>query len=852
MPRSARALSGARLVLAIACLIAAGMARADEPKTWRLISDAPAFPPALAVPFGVYDPVRHRVLAIDADYTDTKPLVVHVFDRSPSPHWTTIDAVGTPPEQFFLSNLVHDPVRDRLIVVGSDSGVGIEVWALTLSGTPTWQRLDSGGATPPARGGHSLVYDPAHDRVILFGGDGSTYLSDVWAFSLTTNQWKLLLSPFGAGPLGREGHGAIYDPVGQRMIVFGGHYEDTARHFLNDVWALSLGDVVAWQELSPAGPIPGARSAFGAVYDPVRHRLLVHGGINDQSGLEPDNLWALALDGTPTWSQIQTQDTLRGRSYPIDVYDPVLDALLACGGGGYPQTSELSLATPTRWSAVLPERPLPAPGPRSRHAVVHDTRRDRFVVVGGDYSSADSAMWSFDAESVSPWQPTSAPASPGGWFEQWQATVYDSLGDRFLVFSGGNTGGQVYSSPATGPRVWTPLGPPAPLGPPYGSDPADVAMGASVTLDSFRNQLIVSGGWVPYPHTGDYTVSGVKALSLGPDPTWHFLGRLPQPLGAREHASYYDPVGDRLVITGGFERDGHLTRFLIGGQVWASPLGSELHWTQLNSTSGVLPPGPPAAHTAFDAAGGRLFIASDSTVWTRLVDDTGPWTQLEFTGDRPTMPSAIVYDSPRGQLLALFASEGGTDHIQTWALATGSLSVSLFDAHRSDRAVDLRWRSVTAFGHTATLERREESTDWAALGPIEFDVRGSGTFTDQDVRHGHDYSYRVSVLNGVATYHSPSIFIPDPSDVRLALLGTRPNPAVGELQLEFSLPGTGPAQLEVYDVRGRRCLSREVGSLGPGLHSLPLEASASLRPGVYYAKLRRGSESCVARVVLVR
>jgi hypothetical protein len=290
----------------------------------------------------------------------------------------------------------------------------------------------------------------------------------------------------------------------------------------------------------------------------------------------------------------------------------------------------------------------------------------------------------------------------------------------------------------------------------------------------------------------------------------------------------------------------------MGGQVWAAALGSELHWTQLNSTSGVLPPGPPEAFTAFDAAGGRLFIAKDSTVWTRLVDDTGPWTQLEFTGERPSIPSAIAYDSPRGQLLALFASEPGTDDVQAWALATGPVAVSLLAAHRSDRAVDLHWRSVTAFGHAATLERREESMDWAALGPIEFDVRGVGTFTDHDIKSGHDYTYRVSVVNGAAMYRSPSSFIPDPGDVRLALLGTRPNPAVGEFQVAFSLPGTGPAQLEIYDVRGRRCLSREVGSLGPGLHALPLEGSASLQPGVYYAKLRRGDESHVARIVLIR
>jgi len=438
MPRAARRLRVTFLILAAACLCPLGPARAQEARAWRLLSDSPAFPPALDVPFGVYDPVRHRVLAIEADYPyqGATPLVVHVFDPSPTPHWSMIEAAGAAPDQFFLSSVVYDPVRDRLIVVGTDRSDGVEVLALTLSGMPTWQRIDTRGAVMPGRGGHSMVYDPAHDRVIVFGGHGSSYLSDVWGFSLATNKWALLV-PGGYGPGGREGHGAIYDPVGLRMIVFGGHYEDTSRHFTNDLWELTLGDVVEWHELAPTGPIPGARSAFGAVYDPVRHRMLVHGGINDQSGVEPDNLWALSLDGTLAWSQVQTQDTLRGRAYPIDVYDPVDDALLACGGGSYPQTSELLLASPARWNAVLPSRPLPTPGPRSRHAVVHDTRRDRFVVLGGDFSPVDSARWSFDPERPDPWRSALGPAAPQGWFESWQGTVYDSLGDRFLMIAGG-------------------------------------------------------------------------------------------------------------------------------------------------------------------------------------------------------------------------------------------------------------------------------------------------------------------------------------------------------------------------------------------------------------------------------
>ena len=51
-------------------------------------------------------------------------------------------------------------------------------------------------------------------------------------------------------------HTAIYDPVRDRMVVFGGYDGNGNR---NDVWALSLSGSPAWSELTPAGSLPSAR-----------------------------------------------------------------------------------------------------------------------------------------------------------------------------------------------------------------------------------------------------------------------------------------------------------------------------------------------------------------------------------------------------------------------------------------------------------------------------------------------------------------------------------------------------------------------------------------------------------------
>jgi hypothetical protein len=88
------------------------------------------------------------------------------------------------------------------------------------------------------------------------------------------------------------------------------------------------------------------------------------------------------------------------------------------------------------------------------------------------------------------------------------------------------------------------------------------------------------------------------------------------------------------------------------------------------------------------------------------------------------------------------------------------------------------------------------------------------------------------------------------ADGARTLLALRPsNPVIGALTVSFSLESAAPAVLAVFDISGRQVLRREVGSSGPGWHSVRL---GDLPTGMYAVRLSQGGRSVSSRVVAIR
>src|SRR5262249_55464771 len=144
-------------------------------------------------------------------------------------------------------------------------------------GPPVWTNLAVSGAPPSPRGGASALYDPSADRMIVYGGRDSTgQKNDSWALTLSgTPTWAPLAAT--APPAPRQLVVTTRDASRNRLVLYGGYTSEA--HWLSDLWMLALAGSPAWEEVpTTPGSFPFARYGAMHAYDPVRDRIVVYGG----------------------------------------------------------------------------------------------------------------------------------------------------------------------------------------------------------------------------------------------------------------------------------------------------------------------------------------------------------------------------------------------------------------------------------------------------------------------------------------------------------------------------------------------------------------------------------------------
>lgn len=255
------------------------------------------------------------------------PTATHTPTSTPVPlsyTWKSLgDAAWSEPRSGF--GLAFDDSQNRLILFGGscpNHACG-DTYSYTSAGG--WQNLNVAGPSP--REDVVMVYDSARQKVVLFGGHpwGQSYvLNDTWEFS--GSQWTQA-SPETLPPT-RSNQAMAYDPVRQRVVMFGG-WRNTQRgtDILDDTWEF---DGTNWTQITLAVS-PPARTGGRMAYVPSLGKIVLYGGLERDTPSLKDT-WA--YDGA-AWTQIETAVSPPLRYYHQMAYNPVTDRIVVFGGRPY-------------------------------------------------------------------------------------------------------------------------------------------------------------------------------------------------------------------------------------------------------------------------------------------------------------------------------------------------------------------------------------------------------------------------------------------------------------------------------------------------------------------------------------
>jgi hypothetical protein len=223
-------------------------------------------------------------------------------------------------------------------------------------------------------------------------------------------------------------------------------------------------------------------------------------------------------------------------------------------------------------------------------------------------------------------------------------------------------------------------------------------------------------------------------------------------------------------------------------------------------------------------------------------------------------PPQIVADGTGGAIIAWGDSRSDVD-LDIYAqrvLPNGMLGgddptpvlLSLASVEADSRSVSLRWFASGSSGAIATVYRRTPDAPWLDVARVAVDGSGWIRYQDRSVEPGNRYGYTVAVEDGAVEVRVAEAWVIVPRNVALAIDGVTPDPFDRDLLVAFSLPGEGPATLELLDLSGRVVMHRGVNT-APGRQTLRLQQGRAIGAGIYFLRLSQSGRSVTHRVCAV-
>lgn len=341
--------------------------------------------------------------------------------------------------------------------------------------------------------------------------------------------------------------------------------------------------------------------------------------------------------------------------------------------------------------------------------------------------------------------------------------------------------------------------------------------------------------------------------------------------------------GDVAVIGASFSDDlgadsGSAFVFRYDGNTWAEE-------AQLLASDGA----------PFDFFGNSLALSEDlALVGAQLADNSGSvyvfgregsaWTERQKLLPEDSVPDlSFGFSVALGTSTALIGAVGDTEN--------GSFSGSAFLFQRDgDTWVEqqkispsdggpsaLFGFSVALRGDAALIGAREDDENGFRSGSAYVFQREESTWAQReklspsDGGAGDGFGGSVALDEGTAlvgalfdgdngelsgsAYVFPSLIATSTNahaaPPNVSIRGTYPNPATGQVRIDFEVGATAHVRLTLYDVRGRQVLSLQEGPLTEGTHTATLDTEA-LAPGLYLLRAETGTTVATRRLTVVR
>ncbi len=193
---------------------------------------------------------------------------------------------------------------------------------------PVQSRVFTSTAYPEARAGHSMVYDPIHNEIIMFGGmrdnlnTPNSYLNDTWIFYCANNSWRQI-TPI-ISPATRVTHDMIYDSANKKAVLFGGGNRD---QLFNDTWIFDP-ETRTWCELAPNNR-PQPVNDPELYYDPLNQAVILFGGYLENG--YSDETWKYSVSNN-SWEQIFPSNSPSSRYGHRMIYNTMSQTGFLFGG----------------------------------------------------------------------------------------------------------------------------------------------------------------------------------------------------------------------------------------------------------------------------------------------------------------------------------------------------------------------------------------------------------------------------------------------------------------------------------------------------------------------------------------